>query len=194
MSWWLGQFHFRSWGDGMEWVRKKLKYIFKYLGRWHVKFFQWGWLFFHFPLSISNGIAPTLHLIRIFFHKHCEHVSGFEVIGDNKRILFFYLEHSAWCLGSLCMSLLAYYERRWRYLSAWVMLPDIIAFVIFLLWVLYILCSVLHALLNLNISNNKNCRYLEIFHRMHFSTLSSSSFGKVSFVIRNLQLLMLNKT
>ena len=46
-----------------------------------------------------------------------------------------YLEHAAWSVGQLLMALIAYYERRWRYLQAWVVLPDIISFLIFLLWV-----------------------------------------------------------
>ncbi len=39
------------------------------------------------------------------------------------------------CLAWSVMALIAYYERRWRYLQAWVVLPDIISFLIFLLWV-----------------------------------------------------------
>ena len=80
------------------------------------------------------------------FHKprtEAIHVSlillALEIIGESRRIIYFLFDHIGWCIGYFFMDLIAYYERRWRYLHMYIVLSDVIAFLFFTLYVRTIL-------------------------------------------------------
>ena len=58
---------------------------------------------------------------------------GYEVLGDAYRLHGFALENIGWCLGYFLMAGIAYYERRWRYLQLYILLPDVIGLMLLIL-------------------------------------------------------------